>query len=84
MDALYVAARDTADVDVLMSSFRQADEITVREHWGPVKSNAPMFFVSQPWIQGYFGGAQMGQGERNTHLARIWINQEMKDSMLGN
>ena len=84
MDALYVAARDTSDIDVLMSSFRQADEITVREHWGLVKSNAPMFFVSQPWIQGYFGEAQMGQSERNTHLARIWINQDMKEAMLGN
>ena len=84
MDALYVAARDTADIEEFMSSFRQADEITVREHWGLVKSNAPMFFVSQPWVKGYFGEAQMGQGERNTHLARIWIDQEMKEAMVGN
>ena len=81
MDALYVAARDTTDIEELKSIWRQADEITVREHWGICKPNSPMFFVSQPWIQGYFGEAQMGQGERNTHLARIWIDSELKEAM---
>ena len=81
MDALYVAAKETTDIEEFKSLWRQADEITVREHWGLVKPNSPMFFVSQPWVQGYFGEATMGQGERNTHLARIWIDSELKKAM---
>ena len=53
----------------------------VREHWGLVKSRSPMFYVSQPWVQGFFGESMMGKGERNTHLARIWIDQELKKAM---
>ena len=81
MDALYVATRDTTDMEEFKSLWRQADEIMVREHWGLVKSRSPMFYVSQPWVQGFFGESMMGKGERNTHLARIWIDQELKKAM---
>ena len=81
MDALYLAHIETTDMEELKSIYRQADEITVREHWGLVKSISPRFSVSQPWVQGYFGEAGMGWGERNTHLARIWIDQELKEAM---
>ncbi len=81
MEALYVAGQDTADIEELKSIWRQADEITVREHWGLVKSNSPKFHVSQPWVQGYFGEAMLGAQERNTHLARIWIDSELKEAM---
>ena len=81
MDALYVAARDTTDLEEFKSLWKQADEIMVREHWGLVKSRSPMFYVSQPWVQGFFGESMMGKGERNTHLARIWIDSEMKKEM---
>ena len=49
-----------------------------------VKSNAPKFHVSQPWVEGYFGEAGMGRGERNTFLARLWIDSELKQAMMGN
>ena len=78
MDALYNSAKETIDVEEYKGISRQADEITVREHWGLNKSNSPTFAVSQPWVQGYFGEAGMGWGERNTHLARIWIDSELK------
>ncbi len=81
MDALYNAAQKTTDIEELKSIMRQVDEITVREHWGLNKSNSPTFAVSQPWVQGYFGEAGMGWGERNTHLARIWIDSELKNAM---
>ena len=81
MDALYNAAKETIDMEEYKGISRQADEFTVREHWGLNKSNVPTFFVNQPWVQGYFGEAGMGWGVRNTHLARIWIDSELKEEM---
>ena len=74
IDALYVAARDTTDSEEYRSLYRQADEITVREHWGLVKSSSARFSVTHPWVQGYFGEEALGLGERNAHLARIGID----------
>ena len=81
MDALYLASQETTDMEEYRSLLRQADEITVREHWGLVKSKSPKFSVSQPWVEGYFGEAGMGWGERNTVQARIWIDSELKNAM---
>ena len=78
MDALYNAALETLDIEELKSISRQADENWVRNHWGLNKSNVPRFFVSQPWVEGYFGEGGMGLGERNTFQARLWIDQELK------
>ena len=78
MDALYLAAKETTEIEEFKRIQRQADELCVRVHCGLVKSNTPNHFVNQPWVQGYFGEAGMGWGERMTHLARIWIDQELK------
>ena len=82
MDALYLAASETTDIEEFKRIQRQSDELCVREHCGLVKSNIPNHFVNQPWVQGYFGEAGMGWGERMTHLARLWIDQEMKEGMV--
>ena len=84
IDALHLAAIDSTDLEEFKSIIRQADEITVREHLALVKSSSPWFSVSQPWVQGYFGEAGMGNGERNTHLARLWIDSELKQTMMEN
>ncbi len=81
MDALLAAMQTATTVEEWKSYYRQADEITVREHWGLVKSLSPRFFVNHPWVKGYFGEAGMGNGERNTFLARLWIDQELKKAM---
>ena len=78
LDKLFLAAQKTTDLEELKSIFRQYDEICIREHCALNKSVSPLFFVSQPWIQGYFGEAGMGWGERNTVQARIWVDQELK------
>ena len=78
MVALYEAGKETLDVEELKSIIRQTDEIFVREHWGLAKSLSPQFAVSQPWVEGYFGEASMGRGERNTFQARLWIDSQLK------
>ncbi len=81
MDALYLAAKETTDIEEFKRIQRESDELCVREHCGLVKSNIPNHFVNQPWVQGYFGEAGMGWGERMTHLARLWIDSELKEEM---
>ena len=84
MDALYLASQETTDLEEYKSLLRQADEIVIREHWGISKSTVPKFGVSQPWVQGYFGEGDMAIGERNTFQARLWIDSELKQVMMGN
>jgi ABC-type transport system substrate-binding protein len=81
MDALYLAAKEALDIEEYKSILRQADEITVREHWGLVKSSSARFAATHPWVQGYFGEEALGLGERNAHLARIWIDSELKKAL---
>ena len=81
IDALYRAVRESIDVEEVKSVLRQADEIAVREHWGLNKSASPVFSVNQPWVKGYNGEWNMGRGERNTFMARIWIDSELKKAM---
>jgi peptide/nickel transport system substrate-binding protein len=78
LDKLFLAAQKTTDLEELKSIFRQFDEICIRDHCALNKSVSPLFFVSQPWVQGYFGEAGMGWGDRNTVQARLWIDQELK------
>ena len=81
MDARYAATRDTTDMEEFKRLWRQADEIMVREHWGLVKSRSPMIYVSQPWVEGYFGEAGMQRASRNTFMARLWIDSGLKEAM---
>ena len=81
MDALMAGMADATEVEEWMSYHRQIDEKTVREHWGLARAQAPSFSVTQPWVEGYAGEWSLGYSERNTHFARIWIDQELKKSM---
>ena len=76
---LYEAAMNATQLEDVQSIMREADEITVRQHFGLVKSISPRFSVNQPWVKGYNGESAMGLGERNPFLARLWIDQELKD-----
>ena len=78
---LIAAMKLVPTMEEWQSYSRQVDEITVREHWGLVKSHAPLFSVSQPWVEGYAGEFGLGFTERNTHFARLWIDSELKEAM---
>ena len=69
------------DLEEMKSILREADEITVREHWGLAKSTTPVFSVNQPWVKGYNGEWNMGRAQRNTLFARLWIDQDLKEAM---
>ena len=46
--------------------------------WGP---ETPQYQATQPWVKGFNGELGLGFGELHKHLARIWIDQEVKESM---
>ena len=78
---LHDAAMNSIKLEDVQRIMREADEITVRQHFGLVKSIAPRFSVNQPWVKGYNGESAMGLGERNQFFARLWIDSELKESM---
>ena len=79
--ALYERGKDSLDIEEIKSISRQTDEIYVREYFGLAKSRIPQFIVSQPWVIGYNGEWNMGRSQRNTYLARLWIDSELKAAM---
>ena len=79
--ALYEGGKDSLDIEELKSISRQTDEIFVKEHFGLAKARIPQFSVSQPWVIGYSGEWNMGKNQRNTLLARLWIDSELKAAM---
>ncbi len=79
--ALYERGKDSLDMEEIKSIVRQTDEIYVREYFGLAKSRIPQFIVSQPWVIGYNGEWNMGRNQRNTYLARLWIDSELKAAM---
>ncbi len=81
MDTLLSGLADATEVEEWLSYHRQVDEKTIREHWGLARAQSPSFSVSQPWVEGYAGEWSLGYSERNTHFARLWIDQELKKSM---
>ena len=81
MDALLAGLKNATEAEEWKRYHRQIDEKTVREHWGLVRANSPIFAVSQPWVEGYAGEWSLGYSERNTHFARLWIDSALKESM---
>ena len=47
--------------------------------WGP---KAPNYSATQPWVKGYNGEGQISRQDRSVNIfARLWIDQELKESM---
>ena len=81
MHDIVAAMKVSATMEEWMSLHREADEKTVREHYAIIKPKSPKFYVSQPWVEGYFGEAGMQRASRNTFMARLWIDSALKKEM---
>ena len=84
IEALYYAAVETTDTEEHIGYQRQADEISVREHYGLVKPRSALFSVSQPWVEGFAGEMGLGFTDRHAHFSRVWIDSALKKEMTGN
>ena len=59
----------------------KADQYVLQNHWGVVVCPTIKFTVWQPYVKGY-GGADIGANWiREWTLPRLWIDQELKESM---
>ena len=53
----------------------------LERHWTVWGLANPTFDAIQPWIKGYNGEMRLGYAPRNWIFARLWIEQELKESM---
>ena len=81
MHDIVAAMKVAATMEESMSLHREADEKTVRDHYAILKPQSPKFYVSQPWVEGYFGESGMQRASRNTFMARLWIDSALKKEM---
>ena len=60
----------------------EADNYLIEHHftiWGP---KVPTFAAFQPWVKGHNGETSLGVTHGNmVMLARLWIDQELKEAM---
>ena len=62
-----------------MKASREYDMVVIKQHnliWGPL---APQFQANQPWVKGFNGEFSLGDLQYHPILARLWIDQELKD-----
>ena len=80
-DKIIDALRAANDLESYKKYFREADMYAIKQHWYIWGPDAPQYHVSQPWVKGYNGEAQLGDPNRNALFARIWVDQELKKEM---
>ena len=81
MDALVEEATNASSYEEMRRLVLEADQYYVSliaDVWGP---QPPVFHFWQPWLGGYSGEYTLGGGMITTVLTRLWIEQELKESM---
>ena len=66
-------------IDEQMKAAKEYGMEAITQHfqiWGPL---APMYQHSHPWVGGFNGEWALGAFSHHTIMARLWINQELKD-----
>jgi len=82
-DALVDEARKATSVAELQSATTQAAMMVAENHWYIASPIAPWYNFSQPWVQGFDGDFFFGGWQKNSLFARLWIDQNLKESMSG-
>ena len=82
-NALFEAAGAATTVEEQQRLVKAMDMYAIERHWCVWGPMAPLFEANQPWLKGYNGEGRSGSGAapRNWLFARIWIDQELKESM---
>ena len=58
---------------------KEADMYAIKQHWFIWGPRVQLFQVSQPWVKGFNGELSLGKGNYGAVLARLWINQDLKN-----
>jgi peptide/nickel transport system substrate-binding protein len=78
-DALNDKFRASSSEDEAKATAREADLYVLEHHWGVVVCPTAVFMIWQPYLKGC-SGDDITQGQ-NWSLPRLWIDQELKDSL---
>ena len=80
-DAIVDAAEATTDYKEMQRLVRKADMYYIKQHWDTWGPRPPAYHFHQPWLGSYNGEYTLGGGQTWTMYARLWIDQELKESM---
>ena len=80
-DAIVVAAENASSYEEMQRLVRKADMYWIKEHWVLFGVLPPVFHFWQPWLVGYNAETTLGGGTNHTIFSRLWIDQELKESM---
>ena len=80
-DAMVDAIFDATTIEGQYRLIKEVNMYITEKHfkiWGP---ETPQFHALQPWVKGFNGEIGLGLGDLQQILARLWIDQEMKEAM---
>ena len=82
-DAMLEAAEMVSTEEEQDLLARELNMYAIERHWGVIAGNViPWTSVTQPWVKGYNGELMLGEVQfEYTIAARLWIDQELKESM---
>ena len=78
--ALVEAASAATTLEELERILKEAVMYHAEQHWQVEGPEAPQFNAIQPWLKGFNGEINLGNGNHAV-LARLWIDQELKKEM---
>ena len=80
-DAIVEAAESATTFEEMQRLVRKADMYYSAQQWEVWGPRTPIYQFSQPWLAGYNGEYSLGGGQYWTIYPRLWIDQELKESM---
>ena len=80
-DAIVEAAESAPTYEEMQRLVIEADMYSLENHWGIWGPQGPIWHFQQPWLGGYNFELTLGAGSTYTLFSRLWIDQELKESM---
>ena len=78
---LYDAAQNAATFEERQTRVQELNMYVTAQHWLLWGTKAPIFNINHPWVKGYNGESSLGTLDWNAMLARLWIDQDLKQEM---
>jgi ABC-type oligopeptide transport system substrate-binding subunit len=82
-DAMLAAAEKVSTEEEQLLLVKELNMYAIERHWAVFAGSViPWTSVTQPWVKGYNGELKLGGNQLEyTIAARLWIDQELKESM---
>ena len=81
LDAMIEAIESATSLAERQRFVREADMYVIKNHWAVWGPKTRNFMPTQPWVKGYNGEIHLGQMLRRAVIARLWIDQELKEAL---